>query len=111
MDALEDDVNTAAAMGPLFNMVRIAGRVLEDKKLRNSEGGRDILRAFRDATAKWDTLLGLFAQKPEGFFEKTAVHRPDFMIRYMLNDHLEGGNDPWWSLCVLWVSPASAATR
>ena len=51
------------------------------------------------------------AQKPEGFFEKTAVHRPDFMIRYMLNDHLEGGNDPWWSLCVLWVSPASAATR
>ena len=28
MDALEDDVNTAAAMGLLFNMVRIAGRVL-----------------------------------------------------------------------------------
>ena len=52
MDALEDDVNTAAAMGHLFNMVRIAGRVLEDKKLRNSEGGRDILRAFRDATAR-----------------------------------------------------------
>ena len=67
MDALEDDVNTAAAMGHLFNMVRIAGRELEDKKLRNSEGGRDILKAFRDATAKWDTLLGLFAQKPEGF--------------------------------------------
>ena len=47
MDALEDDVNTAAAMGHLFNMVRIAGRVLEDKKLRNSEGGRDILKAFQ----------------------------------------------------------------
>lgn len=31
MDALEDDVNTAAAMGHLFNMIRIAGRVLEDK--------------------------------------------------------------------------------
>ena len=41
--------------------------MLEDKKLRNSEGGRDILKAFRDATAKWDTLLGLFAQKPEDF--------------------------------------------
>ena len=67
MDALEDDVNTAAAMGHLFNMIRIAGRVLEDKKLRNNEGGRDILKAFRDATAKWDTLLGLFAQKPEDF--------------------------------------------
>ena len=67
MDALEDDVNTAAAMGHLFNMVRIAGRVLEDKKRRTREGGRYILRAFRDATAKWDTLLGLFAQKPEGF--------------------------------------------
>ena len=47
MDALEDDVNTAAAMGHLFNMVRIAGRVLEDKSIRNSEGGRDILKAFR----------------------------------------------------------------
>ena len=67
MDALDDDVNTAAALGHLFNMIRIAGRVLEDKKLRNNEGGRDLLRTFRDATAKWNTLLGLFAQKPEVF--------------------------------------------
>ena len=72
MEALEDDVNTAAAMGHLFNMVRIAGRVLEDKKLRNAEGGRELLRSFRDATAKWDTLLGLFALKPERRCAKSA---------------------------------------
>lgn len=67
MDALEGDVNTATAMGYLLNMVRITGRVLEDKKFRNSEDGRDILRALHDAAAKWDTPSGLFAQKPEGF--------------------------------------------
>ena len=75
MEALEDDVNTAAAMGHLFNMVRIAGRVLEDKKLRNAEGGRELLRSFRDATAKWDTLLGLFALKPEDFLASLRAIR------------------------------------
>ncbi|HIW79731.1 MAG TPA: cysteine--tRNA ligase, partial [Candidatus Bilophila faecipullorum] len=67
MEALEDDVNTAAALGHLFNMVRIAGRVLEDKKLRASEGGRDLLARFREATTRWDALLGLFNQEPETF--------------------------------------------
>ena len=69
-----------------------------------------MMNKYENLTIQFKTGKDNF-QKPEGFFEKTAVHRPDFMIRYMLNDHLEGGNDPWWSLCVLWVSPASAATR
>lgn len=78
MGVLKDNVNTATVMGHLFNMVRIVGYVLEDKKLRNSGGGRDILRTFRNATAKWDTLFGPFAQEPEGFLASLRgirVHR------------------------------------
>ena len=64
---------TEAALGkPLANIWMHNGFVQVDsekmsKSLGNFKTIRDILRAFRDATAKWDTLLGLFAQKPEGF--------------------------------------------
>ncbi len=79
MEALEDDCNTAAALGHIFTMVRLAGRVLEDKKLRANEGGRAVLLRFREAVTRWDTLLGLFAQKPTAFLDalrdKRALRR------------------------------------
>lgn len=79
MEALEDDCNTAAALGHIFNMVRLAGRVLEDKKLRANEGGRAILLRFREAAVRWDALLGLFAQTPSVFLDalrdKRALRR------------------------------------
>lgn len=79
MEALEDDCNTAAALGHIFTMVRLAGRVLEDKKLRANEGGRAVLLRFREAVTRWDTLLGLFAQNPAAFLDalrdKRALRR------------------------------------
>ncbi|MEG2004945.1 MAG: cysteine--tRNA ligase [Bilophila sp.] len=75
MDALDDDCNTAAALGHIFNLSRLAGRMLEDKKLRASEGGRDLLRAFRDITTKWDTIMGLFGQDPMVFLASLRTVR------------------------------------
>ena len=79
MESMEDDCNTAAAFGHIFTMVRLAGRILEDKKLRTSEGGKALLEQFRAATRKWDALLGLFARTPQVFLdelrEKRAVRR------------------------------------
>ena len=72
MDALEDDVNTAAAMGHLFNMIRIAGRVLEDKKLRNNEGAATSSRHSVTPPRNGIPCLGLFAQKPEDFLRLPA---------------------------------------
>ena len=75
MEALEDDCNTAAAFGHLFNMVRLAGRVLEDKKLRTGEGGRQLLLRFREAAKRWDAILGLFAEDPDTFLAALRARR------------------------------------
>ncbi len=75
MDALEDDCNTAAAVGHIFNLVRLAGRVLEDKKLRATEGGRALLLRFNAATSRWGILLGLFNQTPAVFLDALRDRR------------------------------------
>jgi len=67
VEAFEDDVNTAAALGHLFGMVRLAGRVLEDKALRKAEAGRDLLARIKGEVAKWSGVLGVFAREPEAF--------------------------------------------
>ncbi len=66
-DALEDDLNTAAALGHLFGMVRLAGRILEDKALRKNEGGRDALARILAGVEKWSAVLGVFALEPAAF--------------------------------------------
>ncbi|MDR3641725.1 MAG: cysteine--tRNA ligase [Humidesulfovibrio sp.] len=66
-EAFEDDLNTAAALGHLFGMVRLAGRVLDDKALRKAEAGRDLLARIRAGLAKWSGVLGVFGLEPELF--------------------------------------------
>ena len=75
MEALEDDCNTAAALGHLFSMTRAAGRVLDDKTLRAVPEGREVLALFRTATEKWDALLGLFGQEPAAFLASLHAMR------------------------------------
>jgi cysteinyl-tRNA synthetase len=63
-DALEDDLNTAGALGHLFGMVRLAGRILEDKTLRKAEAGRDALARILAAVDTWSGVLGVFGREP-----------------------------------------------
>jgi cysteinyl-tRNA synthetase len=65
--AMEDDLNTAAALGHLFGMVRLAGRVLEDKTQRKSEAGRDLLARIRAGVAEWSGVLGVLGRAPAEF--------------------------------------------
>jgi len=74
-DAFEDDLNTAAALGHLFGMVRLAGRVLEDKALRKAEAGRDLLARIRAGVAKWSGVLGVFGLQPETFLAELKTCR------------------------------------
>jgi len=62
--ALEDDLNTAGALGHLFGLVRLAGRILEDKTLRKAEAGRDALTRILAAVDKWTGVLGVFGREP-----------------------------------------------
>lgn len=66
-DALNDDLNTASAIGHIFSAVRLVNRVLEDKGLRAGEGARDMLTAFRKTMTGWSGILGLFATPPADF--------------------------------------------
>ncbi|MGD9574115.1 cysteine--tRNA ligase [Desulfovibrio desulfuricans] len=65
--ALEDDINTAQALGQVFAQVRLVNRLLEDKALRSAEAGRDLLQEFLARAQEWDKRLGLFGQAPQAF--------------------------------------------
>ena len=65
--ALEDDINTAQALGQVFAQVRLVNRLLEDKALRSAEAGRDLLQEFLARAQEWEKRLGLFGQAPQTF--------------------------------------------
>ena len=66
-EALADDLNTAAALGHVFGLVRLAGRILDDKTLRKTEGARELLTSITDDIATFGSVLGLFTQEPAAF--------------------------------------------
>ena len=73
--ALDDDCNTAAAIGHIFSAIHLAGRVLEDKKLRTAEAGRDILLRIQQLVDIWSQILGVFGTDPEKFLEQLRAVR------------------------------------
>ncbi|WP_285907389.1 cysteine--tRNA ligase [Pseudodesulfovibrio pelocollis] len=74
-EAMEDDMNTAGALGHIFSAVRLAGRVVEDKNLRKSEGGRDFFTRFKAVMRTWSEVLGVFGSDPAGFLAELRDSR------------------------------------
>lgn len=73
--ALEDDINTAQALGQVFAQVRLVNRLLEDKGLRAGEAGRDLLQEFLARAQEWEKRLGLFGQDPQAFLAELRSQR------------------------------------
>jgi len=69
-EAMEDDMNTAAAMGHIFTLIRLAGRIAEEKAWRKSEGGRDAWTRILEDMKKWGEVLGIFTRDPKEFLEE-----------------------------------------
>lgn len=69
-EAMADDMNTAAALGHVFGLVRLVNRVLEDKALRKSEQGKAFFEEAQDALAAWGDILGVFLQSSSGFLQQ-----------------------------------------
>ncbi len=65
--AMADDMNTAAALGHVFNIVRLAGRIAEDKALRKSQGAKDAWQRILADLDSWGEVLGVFRQEPATF--------------------------------------------
>ncbi len=67
VNALEDDLNTAQALGHVFTMVRLVNRVLDDKALRAAASCRDLLQDFLLRMEDVSTRIGLFGDEPATF--------------------------------------------
>lgn len=70
LDSLDDDLNTAKALGEIFSQVHIISHLLEDKQSKSAEQSREILAQFLERAKIWQANLGLFGQKPEEFLAK-----------------------------------------
>lgn len=73
--AMEDDMNTAGALGHVFSAIRLAGRVAEDKNLRKSEGGRDLFVRIKEDMKQWGYVLGIFERDPAEFLTELRDNR------------------------------------
>ncbi|MCR5814139.1 MAG: cysteine--tRNA ligase [Desulfovibrio sp.] len=74
-EAMNDDVNTAQALGVIFSLVRHVNRLLEEKKLRKSQVVWELLGQFLEAVELWRQHLGLFSLSPEDFFAQLKALR------------------------------------
>ncbi|WP_428567933.1 MAG: cysteine--tRNA ligase [Solidesulfovibrio sp. DCME] len=73
--AMDDDLNTAQALGHVFGLVRLAGRLMEDKTLAKSQETADVLRRILADLADWATVLGVFGSDSEAFLEALKASR------------------------------------
>ncbi len=64
---MDDDLNTAGAIGQIFNAARLANRVVEDKNLRKSEGARLFFHRLLADFQEWSQSLGIFGSDPSEF--------------------------------------------
>lgn len=67
---LEDDLNTAAAIGQIFNLVRLANRILEDKVLARSVQSRELFKEILHHLESFGQILGLFSLESEVFINQ-----------------------------------------
>lgn len=65
--AMNDDLNTALALGHIFNQARLINRILEDKKLASSSQARGIFEEFLQRAKGWQESFGLFGHEPAQF--------------------------------------------
>ena len=68
--AMDDDFNSAQAIGHLFDAVRSLNRLLGEKKLRKSPEKLAALRDLHDALLRLGAVLGLFTSDPAAWLRR-----------------------------------------
>jgi cysteinyl-tRNA synthetase len=72
-EAMDDDFNTAAVLGSVFELVREVNKATADKELLNSDVHiKDVLCNVGDTLGEVAGVLNLFGRKPEDYF-RTAT--------------------------------------
>jgi len=70
LETLDDDVNTAAALGLVSELLTLVNKLLDQPKSAAKDVRRRTLEAARDGLALVGEVLGVFAQSPEAFLER-----------------------------------------
>jgi len=65
--AMDEDFNTALALGHVYNAVRALNRFLSDPEFKKTDFARSVFALARKAFSKIGTVLGLFQVKPQDF--------------------------------------------
>lgn len=73
--AMNDDLNTALAIGHVFSATRLVNRLLEDKKLRVSKNAGIIFEEFIARSRQWHAELGVFGADPPTFLNELRATR------------------------------------
>ncbi|MDO3378343.1 cysteine--tRNA ligase [Geoalkalibacter halelectricus] len=63
-EAMDDDFNTAQALGHLFDGVRTLNRLMSEKKWRKDAGKAAVVRDLHDTILRLGGVLGLFISDP-----------------------------------------------
>ncbi len=89
--AMADDINTAAALGHIFGVVRLAGRIAEDKALRKSEKARTLWIRILGDLENWGAVLGVFQHDPAKFLteQRTVKIRRKNLDETVISELLE----------------------
>jgi len=69
-DAMDDDFNTARAIGYIFDSIRMINGYMTDKKFTPSPETFFVLDAARQTVHNIGKVLGLFLEDPDTYFEK-----------------------------------------
>jgi len=73
--AMDDDLNTAQALGHVFGTIRLAGRVLEEKTLAKSRETAELARRILADLAGWSEELGVFGRDSQEFLDALKACR------------------------------------
>ncbi len=57
----------------ICHLIRLAGRIGEEKSWRKSEGGRDAWIRILEDMKKWGEVLGIFTRDPKEFLEELKL--------------------------------------
>jgi cysteinyl-tRNA synthetase len=72
---MEDDFNTAGALGEIFRAAAVLNRWMDEGDPGRSQGGRELLRTFRQELLGIGDVLGLFREDPLPWFQ--GAGKPD----------------------------------
>jgi cysteinyl-tRNA synthetase len=70
---MDDDLNTAGALGELFRAATVLNRWIDEGEPVDSEEGRAVLQTFRRELGEIGGVLGLFGEDPLPWFRQAGT--------------------------------------